>query len=53
MEELREAVWRHMVILPWRAGDVLVIDNRSVSHGRLPYRGTRRVVACLAGGGPR
>ena len=25
----------------WRAGDVLLIDNEVVAHGRLPYRGRR------------
>jgi hypothetical protein len=31
----------------WRAGDVLLIDNILVSHGRRPYKGSRRVLAAL------
>jgi alpha-ketoglutarate-dependent taurine dioxygenase len=48
MHALRATLWRHTVITPWRAGDVLAIDNRAVAHGRLPFRGRRRIVACLA-----
>ncbi|MCY1063248.1 TauD/TfdA family dioxygenase [Nannocystis sp. RBIL2] len=48
LEHLRDVVWRHMVVFPWRAGDVVAIDNFSVSHGRLPYRGPRQVVVAWA-----
>ncbi|MCQ4437955.1 TauD/TfdA family dioxygenase [Clostridioides difficile] len=26
---------------PWQAGDVLVVDNMLVAHGRTPSRGAR------------
>ncbi len=45
---LRNVVWRHMVIEPWQRGDVVAIDNHSVSHGRLPYEGPRHVAVCWA-----
>ena len=48
MEAVREVVWRHMVIEPWRRGDVVAIDNHSTSHGRLPYEGARHVAVCWA-----
>jgi alpha-ketoglutarate-dependent taurine dioxygenase len=48
MEAVRDVVWRHMVIEPWERGDVVAIDNHSVSHGRLPYEGPRRIVVCWA-----
>lgn len=48
MEAVRDVVWRHMVIDPWELGDVVAIDNHSVSHGRLPYEGPRRIVVCWA-----
>ena len=41
VEAVREAIWRNLVIVPWRRGDVLAIDNFAVSHGRLPYAGPR------------
>jgi hypothetical protein len=48
VEHVRDVIWRHMVIEPWRLGDVIAIDNHSTSHGRLPYEGDRRVVVCWA-----
>ncbi len=48
LEHLRDVVWKHMRLTPWRRGDVLAIDNASVSHGRMPYEGPRHVVVCWA-----
>jgi hypothetical protein len=48
MEHVRDVIWKHMVVTPWRRGDVLAIDNHSVAHGRLPYRGPRQVAVCWA-----
>ena len=43
--ELAEAV---SVDVPWRAGDVALLDNRAVMHGRRPFEGERRVWASFA-----
>ena len=48
LREVWDAIWRHLAIWDWRRGDVLVLDNHAMSHGRFPYRGRRRVVTCLA-----
>lgn len=48
LEALRDVVWHHTVIDPWLKGDVVAIDNHSVSHGRMPYEGPRHVVVCWA-----
>jgi alpha-ketoglutarate-dependent taurine dioxygenase len=48
LEHLRDVIWRHMLVFPWREGDVVAIDNFAVSHGRLPYRGPRQVVVAWA-----
>ncbi|GIW41783.1 MAG: taurine dioxygenase [Candidatus Binatia bacterium] len=48
MEHVRDVIWRHLVVFPWRRGDVLAIDNHSVAHGRLPYRGRRLVAVAWA-----
>lgn len=48
LEALREAIWSNLVAIPWEKGDVVVIDNRSVAHGRLPYSGERLVAVAWA-----
>jgi alpha-ketoglutarate-dependent taurine dioxygenase len=48
VEAVRDTIWRHLVITPWRRGDVLAIDNYAVSHGRLPYAGPREVAVAWA-----
>jgi alpha-ketoglutarate-dependent taurine dioxygenase len=47
VEELREAYRQETVAFPWRAGDILMIDNMSVAHGREPYRGERKILAAM------
>jgi hypothetical protein len=36
--------------LPWRRGDVALVDNYSTMHGRRPFTGTRKVLASLIAG---
>lgn len=48
MEAVREVIWKNMVAFPWQKGDILAIDNDSVAHGRLPYRGERLVAVSWA-----
>ena len=35
--------------IPWQSGDVALIDNFLVMHGRRPFQGTRKVLASLVG----
>jgi alpha-ketoglutarate-dependent taurine dioxygenase len=32
----------------WQVGDVVLVDNTIIMHGRQPYKGTRKVLASLA-----
>ncbi len=48
LEHVRDTIWRHMIAEPWQQGDMVVIDNFAISHGRLPYRGPRQVVVAWA-----
>jgi alpha-ketoglutarate-dependent taurine dioxygenase len=42
---VRDAVGRSVVIdHPWRAGDILVVDNHVTLHARSAFMGTRRLV---------
>ena len=48
VEAIRAAVWKHLVVHPWKTGDVVAIDNFAVSHGRLPYSGPRAIAVAWA-----
>lgn len=47
VEELREAYRQETVALPWQEGDLLMLDNMLVAHGRNPFTGTRRILAAM------
>ena len=47
LEAIRRAFSNHAVEVSWQAGDVLLLDNMRVAHGRRPFTGTRRVLAAL------
>jgi alpha-ketoglutarate-dependent taurine dioxygenase len=48
--EVVNAVYeRRTVREPWRAGDVLLIDNLLTAHSLEPYEGPREVVVAMAG----
>lgn len=48
LEELRTAYQQEMVLFPWQSGDLLMLDNMSVAHGRSPFVGQRKVVVGMA-----
>jgi len=48
MEHLRDAYRQETVSFPWRQGDVLLLDNISVAHGRQPFEGARKTVVAMA-----
>jgi alpha-ketoglutarate-dependent taurine dioxygenase len=47
IEAIDGAFRRNIVEFNWAAGDVLLIDNMQVAHGRRAYQGQRKVVAAL------
>lgn len=44
---VRQVLWDHAVLIDWQEGDVLIIDNLRVSHGRMPYKGKRSIMTLL------
>jgi alpha-ketoglutarate-dependent taurine dioxygenase len=48
LQAVSDAIWRNQVAIPWQTGDFVAIDNRRISHGRLPYRGPRTIVVAWA-----
>lgn len=49
LEEIRGVYQRHQVPIRWQAGDVAILDNRGVAHGREPFCGNRRVLVAMQG----
>ena len=47
LEEIREAYRKASVIFAWREGDLLLLDNMLVAHGRFPYQGPRRILTAM------
>jgi len=44
-----DAIWEKAVVFPWVKGDVLILDNVSAMHGRMPCTdGSRRILTAIA-----
>lgn len=48
MDHVVEEADRLALPLPWQTGDMLLVDNDRVMHGRRPFVGKRRVLASFA-----
>jgi alpha-ketoglutarate-dependent taurine dioxygenase len=48
LDELRALYHEETIAFPWQAGDILLLDNMMVAHGRSPFAGPRKVVVAMA-----
>jgi len=48
IEHITEAYNSETVAFPWQEGDVLMLDNMLVAHGRNPFTGPRKVIVAMA-----
>lgn len=44
LNHLRGVYQEETVLFRWRQGDILMLDNMLVAHGRCPYRGPRKIL---------
>lgn len=49
---IHDAYATSTVDVAWRAGDLLVLDNEWIAHGRRPFTGPRRVVVAMSQASP-
>jgi alpha-ketoglutarate-dependent taurine dioxygenase len=48
LDLIRAAYRAHQLSWPWRAGDLLLLDNMLVAHGREAFTGPRRILVGMA-----
>jgi len=48
LEQIREAYQSAAVRFDWQAGDVLMLDNMAVCHGREVFVGPRKILVAMA-----
>jgi alpha-ketoglutarate-dependent taurine dioxygenase/acyl carrier protein len=47
LDEIREVFRQVTVSFPWQQGDVMLLDNMLVAHGRYPFSGARQIVVAM------
>jgi len=48
MSAVRQLSWNEATVFTWHEGDVLILDNRLVAHGRKAFQGERRILVAMA-----
>lgn len=48
IEHINQAYQQEKVIFSWQEGDILMLDNMSIVHGRQPYQGKRQVLVAMS-----
>jgi ubiquinone/menaquinone biosynthesis C-methylase UbiE len=51
LRKINQAVDSATERFKWKRGDLLLVDNVQVTHGRMPFRGKRRILVAMSQGG--
>jgi len=46
--QVSAALTAEETVFRWEAGDVLLVDNQAIAHGRRPFKGARQIMVALA-----
>ncbi|MDE5086943.1 MAG: TauD/TfdA family dioxygenase [Trichodesmium sp. St16_bin2-tuft] len=38
-----KSYWKNAELFSWQEGDIVILDNYRMGHGRLPFTGERKV----------
>lgn len=47
LKHIRETMFKQATVFPWREGDVMMLDNILVCHGRMPFSGQRKILLAM------
>ncbi len=47
IRHIRQAYVSSEILFDWKKGDVLLIDNWAVAHGRKPFKGARKILVAM------
>lgn len=47
LDAIRAAYKEHEIIFNWKRGDLLILDNILMAHGRKPFKGERKIVVSM------
>ena len=47
LETIRAVSKSQLVLFDWRQGDLLMVDNMLVAHGRMSFKGPRRILVAM------
>ena len=48
IEEIKEVYERTRITFPWQEGDILLLDNMLMAHGRNPFQGERKILVGMS-----